>query len=251
MSIRFLGSSPPPGSTITVEECDGGCTNGLTLRFSVVSESSLPEGVSLLVELLDRGGRVCAFDTARATGLRAGQTLVVQSGFLVLSDGSGAGNFCPFPIETSMLKVTLISDETGRTHDVERTFHVPYTFAARPASPRPTTPQITELDWDALGPTGYHACPLPDEVVSVACAVDDQDGDGLTVTLTLENRGNGSLGAGPTTFSKTFPPSPYTRRLSGSFTMAELTTVLATCRAADSRGLSATPRSIAIPCGSE
>lgn len=246
-AISFLGSNLASGSMITVEDCDGGCTDALTTRYSVVPESDFPEGASLNIKLLDSSGKVCAFDWTRSARLASGTPTLFESDFLVLKDGQS--NYCPFPIETSFIQATLVGDQTGRPHYLERQFQVRYTFLARPASAAPTRPEITAFDWDAEGPTGYHACPYPDERILMSCAVEDPDGDGLIMSIDWKNAGSGALGPGPMSVSKTFPPSTYARRLSASFFMREVTSVRATCSAVDSRGWSAPPASFTIACG--
>lgn len=250
--IQLLPSDPAPGSTVVVAGCAGECTEALTLRFSVVVAAGVPAGASLLVEVLDSGRRTCGFDITRSQVLAPGQPTVFESRFLILSDPASttAGPACPLPFETTAVRATLIGDEAGRPQLLQKQFSARYVFVPRPTSAQPTRPEITFFDWDAYGPTGYHACPLQDESVSVDCRVEDRDGDALTVTLTLDNLGPGSI-SGPAEVSESFAPSPYPREIATRFYLKSpvQTDVRATCRAVDSRGWEARA-SLLIACAS-
>jgi len=238
--IRLLAHFPAAGSRVAVEGCQGECTHAVSLKFSATIDAPAPAGANLKVSLLDADERECAYNWTGNPSLTVGQPATFDSDFLVLE--------CALPFSTVAVRATLVGNQAGRPSYLEATFPLEYTFVEpTPVSTKATPPRILKLDWDAEGPTGYHACPLPDEVVGVWCSAADDDGDALTLTLRLENRGPGAL-SGPAETSRSFPPSSYNRDIGAYYVTQSPTNVHADCTVRDSHGQMAS-QSIDIPCG--
>ncbi|HET9316211.1 MAG TPA: hypothetical protein VFQ51_11525 [Vicinamibacteria bacterium] len=241
--IRLGAQTPASGATIVLEY--DGATDAVVLQFSVVLRAGHAAGGSLKVEALDAAGRTCGYTFTRSADLPAGVAVPITSQGLSLRD-PGTDAPCGLPLDVRSVRATLIGDEAGRPHLLSGTFAVRYRFVSRPVSAVPTAPEILSFDWDAQGPTGRHACPLADEYVDVYCHVQDGNGDALVVTIALENLGPGSF-AGPSTATKSLPPSAYPGVLTTRVVMKSVTAIRATCRVEDATGRAA-EAALTIPC---
>lgn len=242
--IRLVRQTPASGSSVVLEY--EGATDDVVLAFSVALTEGHAAGVTVLVELLDASGRSCSHNfTDRAT-LPAGVATLFESKELFFSE-LGTDAVCPLPLDVRSVRATVVGEEAGRPRLLQGTFPIQYRFLARPLSPVPTAPAITEFDWDADGPTGYHYCPLPGEGILVYCNEEDRDGQAMAVTITLENIGPGSF-AGSAVVSQAFPAWPYPRTFSTKIQMKSETNIRATCRVEDASGR-AVQSTLTIPCG--
>jgi hypothetical protein len=239
--LRLVLATPAAGSTIVVEDvgCNGGCAEATRLRFQATMAAPPVARASLLVSLLDEGGRRCAFDITGAQNLAAGRPADFESDFLVLE--------CPLPFRTATVKAALIGDGAGPTPLLEATFPLRYEFSMpSPATALATSPRLLKLDW-AASVVAADGCPLPGEGFDVGCEAIDDNGDAMTMTLRFANLGPGAI-SGNTETARAFPASPYLRRLTGGVGMRSPTDVRVTCEATDAGGLT-TSRSIDILCG--
>jgi len=120
-----------------------------------------------------------------------------------------------------------------------------------PTSDAGTTPVITELCWDIVGPSGGFCGdrPLPDEVTTYRCLVRDDDGDALTVRITF----HAALGCLSDRYcwteSGTFDPRASREPVSFQATRAypyipPTPAAVITCEATDARGREAAPVSV-------
>jgi hypothetical protein len=202
----------------------------------------------LEVELLDSAGTVCAFDFTDEQDVVAQQAATFVSDFLVWESRE-----CPLPKTTSTLKATLLTlrDVGGpyleRTEYLSKSFAVGYAFERYPPPPPgapPSVPVIAELRWRVNLPTSGDP-PIPGDPTTVSCKVKDEDGDAVTVTLTLL-----WTGAAPRRVSESFPPgassSSEGANLSLTTDAGNPPTAAFTCLAVDSGGNSVT-RTATIP----
>jgi hypothetical protein len=215
--LRLVLATPAPGSTIVVEDvgCNGGCAEATRLRFQATMAAPPVARASLHVSLLDESGRRCAFDITEAQNLTAGRPADFESDFLVIE--------CPLPFRTTTVRA-----------------------APSPATAPATPPRLLKLDW-AASVAAADGCPLPGEAFGVWCEAIDDNSDAMTLTLRFTNLGPGAI-SGTLETARTFPASPYVRRLDGSVGMRSATDVRVTCEATDAGGLTIS-RSIDILCG--
>jgi hypothetical protein len=223
------------------------CARDLTLSFDVTSSEAL-EYPSLEVRLLADVPCGYGYSPAGAALQDASRPVRFTAGNFVVGDREG--ETCPYPYRVASLTTgtARVSLRSGSDVVAEADFALSYVFAGPPVAATPTTPVVTELCWDAPGPTGGWCGdgPLPDDRTSYRCQVDDEDGDGLTVTLTFRSTDGCRTDRYCWTESVTFAPRPVPLPVVIEATHAYPDTGGATlsCSAIDSRGRSSRVESV-------
>lgn len=175
LDIVFLSSNPGPGSTIPVQESNGGLTRALTLSFSIPVQTS---DLSLDVVLSDAEGRICARGSGLVLPSPGSPAAHVDVNTLLVGDAS-----CPYPSQAATVETTTLRASLG---GFTKTFPLRYVFAGPPLARTPTRPEITEVAFGAAR-SGYPDVPGPNQDVIFRCLARDPDGDALTITLSLQN----------------------------------------------------------------
>lgn len=245
-TIVFLGSTPPPGSTIDSLFED---PFAFHQTFVVTSDVDL-SGAMLEVEFLDAGGTVCGYNFTEPQDLIAGRRTTIVNDFVAWG---ASGSTCTLPATTIAVRATLLTqtDVGGpllvRKDYATAQFAARYTFRQYPPPPigaSAAPPKVESLSWKNESSGTGSDPPLEGDAVSGACGVRDPEGDALTVVIALA-----WAGAEPKTVSLAFPPGASSSRggvrvdvTSG----ATAGTATVTCTATDSHGLS-DRQTISIP----
>jgi hypothetical protein len=245
--IRFLGSTPAPGSSIVPDICAQGlCARGLTMTFEVSLDRAL-ESPFLRVELLagERCGSGYAFP---GTALPPSQPVRLTASDFVLGGDEDQG--CAYPdavgsVSTSTVRASLIRSGTV----VVRTdFPLQYTFAGPALSESATTPLVTELCWEIPGPSGGWCGdrPLPDDSTAYRCRVEDDDGDEVRVTLSFRSVDGCLTDKHCWTVSQSFGPRvvPLPVLLGATRVYPSTRGARVSCQAVDSRGRTSRSESV-------
>jgi len=235
--IDFLGSVPGSGASLTVEGCNGRCTESLQTRFAVIPPPGVSRG-ELGLEFLESSGRACATALTTTRAMPPSRATNFESALLELDPR------CPVPFTTTLLRASLLV--AGEPH-LQGDFASSYAFRAPELSATPTEPRIARLRFKASGPD---PTPRSGDPVTIECLVDDRDGDGVTLELSLEQGGGGWLsinGEASAVVRSYCPPQPYPHHFIAIFHTLLPTDALVTARARDSRGAQSRSASIEIP----
>src|SRR5947207_358959 len=193
--LSFLSGNPVPGSTV----------DRRFVSLSLLWTPSTAASPDLDVVLLDARGSACVALTSFVSSTFPSTGPPYRVSAFAEGDLDGKGflepSHCPLPFEVTTLAAT---DRSSPRH--RWTLPLQYRFEDPPVSAVATTPTIVSMHWDTVGiPTG-ESCPLTDELATVNCTARDEDGDGFTLTLSLENLGPGTFSdVHPATVSQTFP----------------------------------------------
>lgn len=177
--VTLLATEPAPGSVVPLGSC--GAENCLEFAFTFQRIAPSRELAFLWVALLDANGDSCAANDAVQVDFPAGVPTTFQLRARLRFDafGEDAPGSCSLSGASQPGRGKIVRVELRSTRHPAVAFDVPFEVVVPARSTNPTAPAVQGFShsWEGLG----------DDELLPACLVRDDDGEALSVDISIED----------------------------------------------------------------